>query len=556
MNRKSIIISASMVFVISFLIRLFNVLRFPILPTAFDPWYHMSIVESVVSDGYINLDVYRGGVLLHILTAIIHMVTGINVFTLVKYLPILLGSITVFCLYFLVKNITDNFKIIVFSMFFLAAISFSFIFASNQFWPELLTIPLMILSVGFFIETHSKRRIRDMLLSIFFFVCIALTHDFSAVMALITLAFTFIFISVGSNRFSLSSAIILLACFSVLSVWSLGFITASVLAEIISRLYLLIPASAASLLIVVYFFRRIRVGGSFETVHVSKLTYALWIFFSLTGLTLTLIVTQIPPFSYTITPTEEYLMLAVPGTTIFLSLISLGSLILFQNFNFQASIVVGVIAGPAVTILLPYSLYLYSLPLIEAERVLEFASIGGSLICGVALSFIFTSIFRSNNSNIKKIKAVITISSIVFAIVPAVLWAYPNPSGGLRYLNWNTYSENDFALWAAIHLKDQTIISDWRIGYILTGFMPAPSDYPIVIDALLLYFNNYSEVFLIPRNLGVYLVLDDWMIYNGPTQPPSYGPTIPLLETKIVYETNSSYTKIYDNGYEWIYFIP
>ncbi|MEM2907249.1 MAG: hypothetical protein QW739_04150, partial [Candidatus Odinarchaeota archaeon] len=218
------------------------------------------------------------------------------------------------------------------------------------------------------------------------------------------------------------------------------------------------------------------------------------------------------------------------------------------------SIIVGIIAGPVATLLLPYILYLVALPIIETERILEFASIGGALICGLALSVILQGVFNSSSQIKRKIYTGILIPAICIGVFSSIIWAYPTPSGGLKYLNWNTYSELDLALWASHHIQGQTVISDWRIGYILTGFMADPPNYSIIVNALLLYEDNRSVVISIPHKLGLYMVLDDWMILNGPTQPPTYGLTEPLENSKNYYDGSSEYVKIYDNGYEWIYF--
>jgi hypothetical protein len=249
----------------------------------------------------------------------------------------------------------------------------------------------------------------------------------------------------------------------------------------------------------------------------------------------------------------EYLGLALPGFTIFTSLISLGALVIFQNYNKQSSAIVGITAGPVALILVPLMMYLVALPLIETERILEFAFIGGALVSGLGLTAILDKV-SSANSIMKKVYAIILIPALCVTAVSSTVWAYPTPSGGLRYLNWNTYSELDLALWCKNYINGQTIVSDWRIGYILTGFMADPPHYNIIVNALLLYEDNRSLVISLPHKLGVYLVLDDWMIINGPTQPPSYGLTKPLESSKNYYDSSSEYVKIYDNGYEWIYF--
>ncbi len=538
----------------SIIIRLANILRFPILPTAFDPWYHMAIVNSIIKHGELNLSLYRGGFLLHLFTALISLATGISIFDIVKYLPLFISPLTVLATYHLAKNITGNREIIILSVFSLNCLSFSFIFATNQFWPELLTLPLALLTVSFFLKAVFKKNSLSAVISVLLYAIIMLTHDFSAIMTLIIILSIIVFLTFTTGLISKHAILITLACSALMTGWSLIFTTATVLYSIITKLYFLIPVFALIFSTTVYIFRRIRVQGDYESIRLSSFTYPLWAFFTLTGLVLTLVITFIPPISYTLTLTVEYISIALPGTVVFISLISLGSLIIFQNYHRQSSIIVGVIAGPVALILLPLILYLVSSPLIEPERILEFTSIGGALISGLGLTVILNKISRADSDERRKIYTAILIPALCVSVISSTLWAYPTPSEGLRYLNWNTYSELDLALWCSKHINGQTIISDWRLGYILTGFLADPPDYNIIINALLLYESNRSVILSIPYKLGVYLVLDDWMIKHGPTQPPSYGLTAPLESSKNYYDASSEYVKIYDNGYEWVYF--
>ncbi len=536
------------------IIRLINILRFPVLPTAFDPWYHMAITNSIIEHNEINLSMYRGGFLLHLFTALISLTTGVSVFDIVKYLPLFISPLTVLSTYHLAGNISENPKIIVLSVFSLNCLSLSFIFATNQFWPELLTLPLAILSLSFFLKAVFKKNNLSAAISIFLYTFIMLTHDFSAVMALLIILATMIFLTFTNGLISKHSIIITISCMTLMTGWSLAFTTATVFSSFISKLYFLIPVLSVIFAIIIYIFRRIRVEGDYESIKLSKVTYPLWGFFTLTGLILIVIITFIPPYSYTVTLTAEYISVALPGTVVFLSLISLGSLIIFQNYHRQSSIIVGIVAGPVALILFPLMLYFVSLPIIETERILEFASIGGALISSLGLTVILNKICSVNSATKRRIYTSILIPAICVSAFSSMIWAYPTPSGGLRYLNWNTYSELDLALWSKNYINGQTIISDWRLGYILTGFLADPPTYYIIVNALLLYENNRSIILSLPYKLGVYLVLDDWMILNGPTQPPSYGLTDPLNSSKNYYDSSSYYVRIYDNSYEWIYF--
>ncbi|MHA1836219.1 MAG: hypothetical protein ACTSYQ_04770 [Candidatus Odinarchaeia archaeon] len=540
------------VLITGFLVRLFNVLRFPVLPVAFDPWFHFSVTNIVLNGGYIPLNFYRGGLLLHLFTASLSLITGVDVFILVKYLPIILGSINLTCFYFLIKKVTENGKIIIFSMLFLAVIDFSFIYATNQYWPELISLPLMALSIGFLIETYKKNNIKSALLGSLIFLIIVMTHDFSSLITMVTLMLTLIFIFTYDGKINLPSIIFITTCSIIWLGWGLLFNSLFVLMSVVSEIIIYVPCVFLLYVVWFLFLRKIKNKGSFDQFHFKKYGYYAWLIFTVVGVVTIVFLFNIPPLSNSVNLTPEFMFLALPMELIFLSLISLGSLILFMNFHFESNLTMGIIGGAASLLPIPIILYQFSITLIEVERLLEFAFIGGSIIVAISISFLLTKI--SNNAKHKKIKSIILISTISFMVIPGVLYSFPTPSMGLTYLNWNTQSELKLTEWALNHINGEIIVSDWRVGYILRGYLAnIPNGYDIVINADLLYWNSSYRFSELGYSQRIYLVLDDWMVLNGPTQPFSYGRTYSIYESKLKYESNSSYVKIYDNSYEWVY---
>jgi hypothetical protein len=551
-----LIYGVSLIFLIGLLVRIFNVLRFPILPIAFDPWYHMSITNSIIDQGFISLNYYRGNLLFHFFSVVIHEITGLDIFLIIKFVPVLLGSFGLLCFYILIKKITENYEIIIFSMLFLAAINFSFIFATNQFWPEIMTLPIIALSISFFIELFKNNNLRSLSMGLLCSFSVILTHDFSALMLVIILGFIFLFANTYEKNINYSSSTMFFGTITLLLVWALIFPTGSVILEIISLVYFLIPVLGVSIIITVYIFRKIRIENSFNNLKISNKTVPLWIFFTIIGSALFFsMFFFLPTINNSINLTFEYLVLAVPMEIILASLLSLGILIIFQNFNRKISLILGLITGPAILLLVPVLISQFVTPIIESERILEFAFIGGSIITAISIAYILKKINNHTNKNYTKIKGIVLVSVISFLIIPGVLWSFPTPSGGLTYLNYNTYTEVGVADWARNHINNRLIVSDWRIGYILIGYLnDAPFNNNIKINVSLLYSNNYALISSLSSS-GVYLIIDDWMVSVGPTQPFSYGIALPLNDSKSIYDTNSNYTKIFDNGYEWIYFI-
>ncbi|MFX0068437.1 MAG: hypothetical protein ACFE7I_05120, partial [Candidatus Hodarchaeota archaeon] len=100
--------SMPLVLLAGLIVRIFNVVRFPILPSAFDPWIHMSITREIIENGQIFLNIYRGGFAFHALMAFLQMVTGIPLLEMAKFMPIVIGMFSLLPMYVLVKEITNH----------------------------------------------------------------------------------------------------------------------------------------------------------------------------------------------------------------------------------------------------------------------------------------------------------------------------------------------------------------------------------------------------------------------------------------------------------------
>ncbi|MHA1332890.1 MAG: hypothetical protein ACTSPL_02285 [Candidatus Odinarchaeia archaeon] len=551
-----------LVLIIALIERAFNTLRFPVLQTAFDPWFHMAVTNSIIENGTLFFDAYRGTILFHIFGAFITIVTGLPLFEVVKYLPIILGALSVFPNYLMAKCLCGKDSIAVLTSLFLSCILFSYIFATDQYWPELFTFPLFALLTYLWVKSLNKSEASTVISSILIVSALVLSHDFSTVLSLTSLITAQAISLVIFRKYSAASILILIYGVFFFGMWEFFFGISSLFFTVFS---LLIPLAGVflvefSILFLTLFLLKKEI--SFDQVRLTKLTYALWISFSVFSLALIFISFQYPPISYMIDPTIQYLLLAVPMWCTIVILACLGGILLLQNLNWRSGLILGINAGCISVLFVPIVLYEFGMPIIEVERVLEFLFI----ISGVVMGLTCWILLKNSTSNLikstrERIKLGFIICVIAFMIVPASIWAFPHPEGGLPYLGWNTQSENYMAQWADSYLPRQLIVSDWRVGYILRGYLLTFSPkYDVKLDARILYPENYSILLSMAETYhfnSVYLVIDDWMIEHGPTQPFSYGPTNALtMETVIFYNSNASYVKVYDNSKEFIYLIP
>lgn len=541
----------SLVLLVGLIERIFNVIRFPVLPSAFDPWIHLSVTRAIIENGNIFIDIYRGGFAFHTLMAFLQMVTGIPLFEVVKYAPIVLGVFSLLPLYVLFKEITKSESIAVVSTLIMSCMAFDFIYATNQFWPELTTLSLIALVILFFVRSIRNPSPRNTLIGALLFLVVVMSHDLSGmVLASILVAMQLLSLLLF-RKYTLHSLVMVGCGISFLGFWLVTFAPTYVLGILnqFSSTYHYLAASIAAFLVLLLVLRRLRKQDDLREISTSKSDYVLGMVSAIILVVTILFVFQ-QPFGSFINETISYYALAVPMWSIIVLLTTIGAVILLRNLHWQSLLILSLAGGVCDLILATFFLFLHGYHLIEIERILAFAFIGLSMICSVG----FIATIKKNNGYGRK---VLLSSMLVFLIIPASIWSFPSPGGGLPYINWNTESEYWFASWSTQHMPQDMIISDWRIGYILRGFLEDYSgNKAIVTNAMLLYPENYTVIQ--SKSLlydHIIIIVDDWMIDNGPTQPLSYGPTHPLNQAIIYYNLNTTYIKVYDNTKEWAYYV-
>lgn len=544
-------VGISVVLLVGLIERIFNVIRFPILPSAFDPWIHLSVTRAIIENGRILLDIYRGGFAFHALMAFFQMVTGIPLLEVVRYVPIVLGVFSLVPMYVLFREITKNESIAVVSTLILSCMAFDYIYATNQFWPELTTLSLIALVILFFVKSIRSPSSRNTSIGVLLFMVVAMSHDLSGMVLASILVAMQLLSFLLFRKCNLHSLVMVGCGISFLGFWLVTFTPTYVLGILsqFSNTYHYLAASFVAFLVLLLVLRRLKKEGDLREISTSRFDYVLGIVSALV-LVVTIMLFFQQPFGEFLNETISYYALAVPMWSIIVLLTTVGVVILLRNLHWQSLLILSLAGGICDLLLATFLLFLHGYHLIEIERILAFAFIGLSMICSVG----FFAIIRKSNGYGRK---VLLSSMLGFLIIPASIWAFPSPGGGLPYMNWNTESEYWFAFWSTQHMPQGMIISDWRIGYILRGFLEDYSgNKAIVTNVMLLYPENYTSI----QREGmmhdhIIIAVDDWMADSGPTQPLSYGSAYPLHQAIIYYNLNATYIKVYDNTKEWVYYV-
>jgi len=543
--------SIPLVLLAGLIVRIFNVVRFPILPSAFDPWIHISITREIIENGQVFLDIYRGGFAFHTLMAFLQTVTGIPLLEMAKYMPIVIGMFSLLPMYVLVKEITNHEQIALLSTIILSTMAFDFIYATNQYWPELTTLSLIALVILFFIRSIKKPSFKNALVSGLLFIVVTMSHDLSALVLASTLLAIQSLSLLLFKKYTLHSLAMVVCGLGFLALWLLAFAPTYIIGLVgqFSNFYLYFAGGVIGYIVLILILRRLKQEGDFGRILTSRLVYVLGIMLAVMLVAVVLLTFQIP-FSQFLNETILYYALAAPMWVIIILLTSIGAIILLYNLHWQSLLILSLTGGMSVLFLLTFFLFLHGYYIIEIGRILAFAFIGLSMICSIGF---FTMVKKRNGYGRK----ILLSSMLAFMIIPASVWAFPSPGGGLPYLNWNTESEYWFALWSTQHMPQSMAISDWRIGYILRGFLPYSSgSQSIVLEVILLYPESYAMIQIRSQLYEhTVIILDDWMVNNGPTQPLSYGSAHPLDQAIVYYTFNATYIKIYDNSREWVYYV-
>jgi len=173
--------------------------------TVFDPWNHYGIVQHIIETQAISFQYSFSGMVayshwpaLHELTAITSIVSGISLLFIAKFLPPIIGGLSVLWIYLITKKIFDDSQTALLSALFLAFAQ-THIWRTGLFIQETLghfAIMLLIFSVLLYIE---KNDLNSIILIIFSIGLLYATHHQSSLIASLVIISSF-FLTLILNR--------------------------------------------------------------------------------------------------------------------------------------------------------------------------------------------------------------------------------------------------------------------------------------------------------------------------------------------------------------------
>jgi len=163
-------------------------LRLP-YPPLHDPYYYFVTTLNIVQHGtlepimkwwYSQIDMQLHYPTLHILTASLTKVTGIDPMLFARFLMPALGSLFFLGVYLLAKEITKNIRISLLAVLFSSLIDV-LIFYQSEYHPQGLAFTVFIFSLYAFIKFHKNHDLAHLLLFGMFMILLLLTHHFTSI---------------------------------------------------------------------------------------------------------------------------------------------------------------------------------------------------------------------------------------------------------------------------------------------------------------------------------------------------------------------------------------
>lgn len=204
------------VVLISFLVNLYNIVRFPLFNNAFDPWYHSTIILEASREGAIDLNSYSGFPGLHVLPIYLSEALGLDAYHVIRWFPLFSGTLSTIIMIYFLKYLSSRMNVtkrketdhespdsmILIGSLFNTTLAVHSLISSGMFWGQALTASLLPLVLVKFVQVnkHPSRRIMLeylLLVTVLFFV-----HHLTSFLLVTFLAFTQLYL-VSRNDSSL-----------------------------------------------------------------------------------------------------------------------------------------------------------------------------------------------------------------------------------------------------------------------------------------------------------------------------------------------------------------
>ncbi|MHA1370728.1 MAG: hypothetical protein ACTSRA_13590, partial [Promethearchaeota archaeon] len=193
---------------VSFLVYLYNIIRFPIFNNSFDPWSHYASAFEDLSRNELNLNAYNGFPGLHILTVYLSNVLGLDLYMVIRWLPLFTGvlssAVVILFLRYILKldfplSLLEHSRrltihqvegIIIVGSILNSTICLFSVVSSGMFWGQMLTVPFIFLTLIKFLEINVDASSKNILEYFILITTLIVTHHLTCLITITFLAFT------------------------------------------------------------------------------------------------------------------------------------------------------------------------------------------------------------------------------------------------------------------------------------------------------------------------------------------------------------------------------
>lgn len=496
-----------LVLLATLLVRVYNIIRFPNLNSAFDPWIHIQVANRLIDSGKLDLEYHGANFAVHIILAFLKLLTGTSLLSVAKYSPILLGTVATLSVIVFTQKLTKSYSIAIITGILLGLVADRFVFATSLIWPEILGLIFMNFALFTWVEHLSSRiPLKKSSFSFIFFLLLLFTHRLTVLIFILFL----IPISIALLIWQKQNIMSISFTFFSVGTWYLWITNvdsefSSLIERMISRIsrvttifpalpQMVVALVLISVVILVGLFLLVRnqeTFNSFEDIDPDTRIIVLW------ALSIALLVFFIneaitspsgTQYFGSVNPTQLIFKL-IPKVFIFLFSF-LGILFLFKYFRTWQSVFLVVWI---VIFLLAFGVLLF-LPLGGAGYdIFRFMAYMYFPLCISAAIGIYYS-FKLRNLSLQRAVAVVYIVSIVSMIPIGATSAFMTPEQGAFTQNWLDARDYAALEWMDDNINSYSIVlADKRYDFAFTSMVPENSHITIESDELHLYYNITSQ---------------------------------------------------------------
>ncbi|NMC04342.1 MAG: hypothetical protein GYA24_03980 [Candidatus Lokiarchaeota archaeon] len=212
MRTRTMLLGTSLV--VSFLVYMYNVIRFPLFNNDFDPWVHQAIMDGMMATNTLDLDAYLGFPGLHVLVIYIAKMLGLDMFLVVKWFPVFTGVMSSLVAIAFIQHVVEHQfdndaratvsplagdRIVAFGSILNTTVSLFSIVSSGMFWGQMLTAVLLPLIMIKFVELNQRNDNRLIIEFLLLTTTLFLVHHLTSFLLVVFLSFTQLYLMLNTK---------------------------------------------------------------------------------------------------------------------------------------------------------------------------------------------------------------------------------------------------------------------------------------------------------------------------------------------------------------------